>query len=67
MQLFETEAGGQGLLLYQRGSAMNTQDIPAKNAVIVINVNRLDFDDQSQSADLFLAITKMLFPACVQW
>ena len=66
MQLFEAEAGGQGLLLYQRGSAMNTQDIPEKDAVIAININRLDLDDQSQSADLFLAITKMLFPACVQ-
>jgi D-alanyl-D-alanine carboxypeptidase len=41
--------------------------LPEKDAVIVINVNRLDLDDQSQSADLFLAITKMLFPAYVQW
>ena len=38
-----------------------------KDAVIVINVNRLDLDDQSQSADLFLVITKMLLPAYVQW
>lgn len=41
--------------------------LPEKDAVIVINVNRLDVDDASKSAALFLAITKMLFPEFVAW
>jgi D-alanyl-D-alanine carboxypeptidase len=41
--------------------------LPAKDAVIVINVNRLDKDDQSQSAELFLSLTKELFPEEVNW
>jgi D-alanyl-D-alanine carboxypeptidase len=41
--------------------------LPAKDAVIVINVNRVDADDQSKSTDLFLAITKILFPEYVNW
>ncbi len=41
--------------------------LPAKDAVIVVNVNRLDLDDQSQSTELFLRLTKALFPAHVNW
>jgi D-alanyl-D-alanine carboxypeptidase len=41
--------------------------LPQEDAVIVINVNRLDEDDQSKSTDLFLAITKTLFPEYVDW
>lgn len=41
--------------------------LPAKDAVIVINVNRLDLDDQSQSTELFLLLTKELFPDEVNW
>ena len=41
--------------------------LPAKDAVIVINVNRLDLDDQSQSTKLFLLLTKALFPTYVNW
>lgn len=36
--------------------------LPAKDAVFVINVNRLDLDDQSQPTKLFLLLTKALFP-----
>ena len=41
--------------------------LPAKDSVILINVNRLDLDDQSKSAPLFFAITKILFPEYVKW
>lgn len=41
--------------------------LPAKDAVIVINVNRLDVDDQSKSAVLFFKIAKLLFPNDVAW
>ncbi len=41
--------------------------LPAKDAVIIINVNRLDLDDQSQSTELFLMLTKALFPDDVAW
>lgn len=41
--------------------------LPARDAVIVINVNRLDHDDQSQSSELFLRLTKALFPQDVPW
>ena len=41
--------------------------LPAKDAVIVINVNRLDEDDQSQSTELFLRLTQTLFPKEVNW
>ena len=41
--------------------------LPEEDAVIVIDVNRLDLDDKSQSSDLFLAIAKILFPESVNW
>lgn len=41
--------------------------LPAKDAVIVINVNRLDRDDKSQSTELFLGLSKALFPTYVDW
>jgi len=41
--------------------------LPEKDAVIVINVNRLDADDQTQSSNLFFAIAKILFPEYVNW
>ena len=41
--------------------------LPAKDSAILINVNRLDLDDQSKSAPLFFAITKILFPGYVKW
>jgi D-alanyl-D-alanine carboxypeptidase len=41
--------------------------LPAKDAVIVINVNRLDEDDQSQSSELFFRLTQLLFPNEVNW
>ena len=36
--------------------------LPAKDAVIVINVNRLDKDDKSQSSGVFAAVARVLFP-----
>lgn len=41
--------------------------LPAKDAVIVINVNRLDADDHSKSTELFLLLTKQLFAQYVNW
>jgi D-alanyl-D-alanine carboxypeptidase len=38
-----------------------------EDAVILVNVNRLDVDDQSKSTDLFLAIAKTFFPEYVDW
>lgn len=41
--------------------------LPAEDAVIVINVNRLDLDDKSWSGGLFAAISKLVFPEHVSW
>ena len=41
--------------------------LPALRATIVINVNRLDVDDRSQSTDLFINLTKIAFPEYVNW
>jgi len=41
--------------------------LPEKDAVVVINVNRLDKDDQSKSTKLFFTISKIIFPTEVSW
>ncbi|MBA3472937.1 MAG: beta-lactamase family protein [Rubrobacter sp.] len=41
--------------------------LPEEDTVILVNVNRLDVDDQSKSTDLFLAISKTFFPEYVDW
>jgi D-alanyl-D-alanine carboxypeptidase len=41
--------------------------LPEEDAVIVVNVNRLDADDESKSTDLFLAVAKILYPEYVDW
>ncbi|MCK4638542.1 MAG: beta-lactamase family protein [Bacteroidales bacterium] len=41
--------------------------LPEKDAVIIINVNRLDVDDNSKSGPLFFKIAKYLFPEHVKW
>lgn len=41
--------------------------LPEKDAVIIINVNRLDEDDKSWSSELFVVLTKMMFPDHVEW
>jgi len=38
-----------------------------QEAVIVVNVNRLDLDDQSKSTNIFLGASKILFPKHVDW
>lgn len=40
---------------------------PEKDAVLIINVNRLDVDDKSKSTALFFNLTKQLFPEFVVW
>jgi len=40
---------------------------PDNDATIIINVNRLDLDDHSYSANLFQQISKLLFPEAVNW
>jgi D-alanyl-D-alanine carboxypeptidase len=41
--------------------------LPEEDAVLVVNVNRLDADDESKSTDLFLEIAKTFFPEYVDW
>lgn len=41
--------------------------LPEEDAVIVINVNRLDIDDESKSTNLFLDISKVLFSEQINW
>ncbi len=41
--------------------------LPEEDAVILVNVNRLDVDDESKSTDLFLAISKTFLPEYVDW
>ncbi len=41
--------------------------LPEEDAVILVNVNRLDVDDESTSTDLFFAISKTFFPEYVDW
>lgn len=41
--------------------------LPERDAVIVIDVNRLDEDDQSQSGALFFKISRILFPDLTDW
>jgi D-alanyl-D-alanine carboxypeptidase len=41
--------------------------LPQKDAVMVVNVNRLDLDDQSKSTEIFLGISKIFFPEYVDW
>ncbi|WP_435020265.1 serine hydrolase domain-containing protein [Tundrisphaera sp. TA3] len=49
------------------GFSSEMYDLPALKATIVINVNRLDADDQSQSTPLFVALSKIAFPEYVNW
>jgi D-alanyl-D-alanine carboxypeptidase len=41
--------------------------LPAEDAVIVINVSRLDIDDISQSGIIFGRVSKLVFPEYVSW
>jgi D-alanyl-D-alanine carboxypeptidase len=41
--------------------------LPQEEVVIVVNVNRLDLDDQSKSTNIFLGVSKILFPEHVEW
>jgi len=41
--------------------------LPERDATVIINVNRLDEDDQSSATAIFLAITKLAFPNDVSW
>jgi D-alanyl-D-alanine carboxypeptidase len=41
--------------------------LPERDATIIINVNRLDADDKSQSGTLFAVLTRIAFPDYVQW
>jgi D-alanyl-D-alanine carboxypeptidase len=41
--------------------------LPEEDAVILVNVNRLDVDDESKSTDLFLGVSKTFFPEYVDW
>ncbi len=36
--------------------------LPEKDAVIIVNVNRLDLDDHSKSSKIFADVTRILFP-----
>ena len=41
--------------------------LPQEEAVILVDVNRLDLDDQSKSTNIFLGVSKILFPKHVDW
>jgi D-alanyl-D-alanine carboxypeptidase len=41
--------------------------LPEEDATILVNVNRLDADDESKSTDLFLGVSKTFFPEYVDW
>jgi D-alanyl-D-alanine carboxypeptidase len=41
--------------------------LPQNGAVLIIDVNRLDVDDQSKTTDMFFLITKALFGQYVPW
>jgi D-alanyl-D-alanine carboxypeptidase len=41
--------------------------LPEKDAVLIINVNRLDLDDYSHSYNLFIEISRLLFLSYVLW
>lgn len=41
--------------------------LPAHKATIIVSVNRLDEDDKSQSTDIFLQISALLFPESSPW
>jgi D-alanyl-D-alanine carboxypeptidase len=41
--------------------------LPQERAVILVDVNRLDLDDQSKSTNIFLGVSKILFPEHVEW
>lgn len=67
---------GQGIIRFGRfcghngtifGFSSELWYLPEKDAVIVIDVNRLDLDDASKSVNLFAQVTKILFPDLVSW
>ena len=67
---------GQGLVKFGRfcghngtifGFSSEMWYLPEKDAVMVIDVNRLDADDHSKSTGLFLVLSKILFPDYVNW
>ena len=41
--------------------------LPEEQATIVVDVNRLDLDDESKSTEIFLGVSKILFPEHVDW
>ena len=41
--------------------------LPAEDAVIVVNVNRLDLDDVSRSGKIFAEVSRVVFPGYVSW
>lgn len=41
--------------------------LPEQDALVIVSVNRLDLDDHSQSTELFLLLTRELFPQDVNW
>lgn len=56
---------GQSGTIY--GFSTEMYYLPALRATIVINVNRLDADNVSQSTPLFLSLSKIAFPRYVSW
>ncbi len=49
------------------GSSTDAWYLPAEDASVVVNVNRLDADDRSFSTDIFLKVAKIVFPDRVDW
>jgi D-alanyl-D-alanine carboxypeptidase len=41
--------------------------LPQEEAVILVDVKRLDLGDESKSTEIFLGVSKELFPEHVDW
>jgi D-alanyl-D-alanine carboxypeptidase len=63
----ETMAGFCGHNGTIAGFSSEMYYLPEEDAVIVIDVNRLDEDDRSHSSELFMTLAKVLFPENVAW
>ncbi|MCF7911935.1 MAG: beta-lactamase family protein [Candidatus Cloacimonetes bacterium] len=40
---------------------------PESDATVIVSVNRLDLDDHSQATDIFLQLSRIVFPEYVSW
>jgi D-alanyl-D-alanine carboxypeptidase len=66
---------GQGLVIFDwcghNGTSFGFSSemfyLPQEEAVILVDVKRLDLGDESKSTEIFLGVSKELFPEHVDW